>query len=55
VKQSDAISVDALIKDRKWKEDLIPLYLGSGKEFSKSYIINIENYLTRIGVEWRVK
>lgn len=53
MKQSDSISRIELVNKRGWKEDLISIYLGGGMVFSNSYAINIENYLTRLGINFK--
>lgn len=61
MKQSKCISKEDLIHKRSWDEDLIFCYLnnvslfGKKKLFSHSKVIEIENYLTKMGIRWKVK
>jgi hypothetical protein len=53
MKQSDVITKSELLK-RGWDESKMGIYLGKGP-YAKSEVIKTENYLTKIGIEWRVK
>lgn len=63
VKTNDCITVTELLKVNKWNPDVIPSYLGEPefshalqeKVFMKSFVVKMENYLTKMGIEWRVK
>jgi hypothetical protein len=50
MKRNDIITREEIIK-RGWDGSKIPLYLSF--PYSKSEVIKIENYLTRIDIEWR--
>jgi hypothetical protein len=57
-KITDAVSIKSLVLNRNWKEDLIPIYLTkipcSAGYYKKSELIKIENYLTKMGIDFKV-
>lgn len=69
MKPSDIITRQQLITDRGWDDELIDLYIiaipvpGRSNTFgkfktniySKSEVIKAENYLTKIGIDWKMK
>ncbi len=64
VKTNDCITVTELLKVNKWNPDLIRSHLGNpihmhslGGEgaFRRSFVVKMENYLTKMKIEWRAK
>jgi len=55
VKTNDSINLTEIIDNRGWQPLLIPIYLGVNTVYRKSIVIKVENKLTKMGIEWRVK
>lgn len=43
------------VRQSGWRTELIPYYLGSGAVFDADFVERVEDYLTKEGIEWRVK
>lgn len=47
------ISVIELVNDRKWKEDLIPMHLGTKKVFDYDYVVQVEKHLNYAKINFK--